>query len=573
MNMNLKDILAVNYDAARSALYDEVRKVGCFEDCPLYGIAYVIAINSKNPTSDLSSLDAFLVTNHVSDEVSDFLRTTLTGKWDIVLRLKAEYPAQQFIAFLLLENDATNIRDIKGFNTSALSVTALANKLLEIKSDEVVADLCCGYGTFIVRSFFDEPHAKYIGVELNSASKAIAEMRSDIIDSEITILTNDVMTYEANPKFDKIFSDPPYGVKTFNVENASNRPLQFLNQAIPGLSRRYSSNWLFATAVMNNLADNGKAVVCVTPNAAFGAVDVEVRRYFVENGFLETVIALPANLLEGTAIPILLFVLSQGNTKVSFVDASEVMTAGRRKNSLSDTNISTIIDAIAKDTEISKVITNEQISENNYELHPSRYLTKSPEIKNGIQFGNVITNIIRGAQIKADELDKLVTDENTGIRYIMLNDIQDGIVSNKLPSLKEISSQYEKYCIGKEGAFIMSKAGPVFKAAFIQSEDEKILVNGNMYIIKLNDKINPIFLKAFIESEEGQSQLRNLCSGTALPTISADSIKKIIIPLPDLDTQNSIAQQYLATLYEIATLKDRLRIANEERLNICKWSE
>jgi len=572
MNIDIGDVLAINYDAAKSALYDEIRKVGCFEDRIMYGIAYVIAKNSINSIFDLSSLDTFLDTNQVGDEISDFLRTTLNGKWDIVLRLKAEYPAQQFIALLLLENDATTMRDIKGFNTSALSVTVLAKKLLDVKPNEAVADLCCGYGTFIVRSFFDEPHAKYIGIELNSASKAIAKMRSDIIGSNITILSDDVMTYEAEHKFDKIFSDPPYNLKTFNVENASNRPLQFLNQAIPGLSRRYSSNWLFATAVMNNLAENGKAVVCVTPNAVFGTVDVDVRQYFVENGFLEAVIALPPNLLEGTSIPILLLVLSHGNTKVSFVAASEVMTAGRRKNSLSDSNISTIIDSIAKDTKISKVITNEQISENNYELHPSRYITKSPDIINGVQFGSVINNIIRGAQIKADELDKLVTDKNTGIRYIMLNDIQDGIVSDELPSFKELSSQYEKYCIGKEGAFIMSKAGPVFKAAFIQSDDEKILVNGNMYIIRLNDKINPIFLKAFIESEVGQTQLRSLCTGTALPTISADSVRKVIIPLPDSDIQNSIADQYIKKLEEIKQLKEKLNRANEERKCICMRS-
>jgi len=571
--MDLGIILTVNYDAAKSALYDEVRKVGCFEEYPLYGIAYVIAKNSKNPTSELSSLDEFLATNNVSDEVSDFLRTELNGKWDIILRLKAEYPAQQFIAFLLLENELSLTRFSKGVNTTTISIVDLAEKILDVNPNDNVADLCCGYGSFIVRSFINESNASYTGIELNISAKAVAEMRSDILGSDITILTNDVMTYEAESKFDKIFSDPPYGVTTFNVENASNRPLQFLNQAIPGLSRRYSSNWLFATAVLNNLAENGKAVVCVTPNAAFGIGDVEARRYFVEHGLIEAVIALPANMSEGTAIPILLLVLSYGNSEVSFVDASEVVTAGRRKNSLSDANISTIIEAIAKDSEISKVISNKQISENKYELHPSRYLTKLPEIINGTQFGSVIKSICRGAQIKADELDKLVTDQDTGIHYIMLTDIQDGIVNEELPYLKELPVQYDKYCVGKEGAFIMSKAGPVFKAAYLQSENEKILVNGNMYIIKLDDQINPIFLKAFIESEEGQTQLRNLCVGTTLPTISANSVKDVIIPLPDMDTQNAIAQKYSATLDEIKMLKEKLMKANEERMNIYKWSE
>lgn len=155
----------------------------------------------------------------------------------------------------------------------------------------------------------------------------------------------------------------------------------------------------------------------------------------------------------------------------------------------------------------------------------------------------------------------------------MLTDIQDGIVNEELPYLKELPVQYEKYCVGKEGAFIMSKAGPVFKAAYIQSENEKILVNGNMYIIKLDDQINPIFLKAFIESEEGQTQLRNLCVGTTLPTISANSVKEVIIPLLDMDTQNTVAEKYSATLDEIKSLKEKLRKANEDRMKICKWSE
>ena len=116
MNNLTDDIFAVNYEAAKSALYEEVKKFGCFDDSPLYGIAYVIAKNSKNPTSDLSSLDAFLSTNPVSDEISDLLRTTLTGKWDVILRLKAEYPAQQFIAFLLLENELSLTRYSKGVN-------------------------------------------------------------------------------------------------------------------------------------------------------------------------------------------------------------------------------------------------------------------------------------------------------------------------------------------------------------------------------------------------------------------------------------------------------------------------
>ena len=49
MSLNIENVFAINYDAAKSALYDEVRKVGGNEDLSMYGIAYVIAKNSTNP--------------------------------------------------------------------------------------------------------------------------------------------------------------------------------------------------------------------------------------------------------------------------------------------------------------------------------------------------------------------------------------------------------------------------------------------------------------------------------------------------------------------------------------------
>ena len=90
-----------------------------------------------------------------------------------------------------------------------------------------------------------------------------------------------------------------------------------------------------------------------------------------------------------------------------------------------------------------------------------------------------------------------------------------------------------------------------------------------MYIIHLKSSIiNPIFLKAFIESETGQNQLRSLCSGSALPTISPESLKKMIIPLPDIKIQDKIADKYMEKLDEIKRLKMQLISANKERLTI-----
>lgn len=77
-------------------------------------------------------------------------------------------------------------------------------------------------------------------------------------------------------------------------------------------------------------------------------------------------------------------------------------------------------------------------------------------IKNGVPFESVIKNITRGAQIKASVLDEIVSDEPTNMQYLMLANLQDGIISDDLPYLKEMNPKYEKYCI-KNGSLVISK--------------------------------------------------------------------------------------------------------------------
>lgn len=68
----------------------------------------------------------------------------------------------------------------------------------------------------------------------------------------------------------------------------------------------------------------------------------------------------------------------------------------------------------------------------------------------------MIVNITRGAQIKASELDELVSYEPTDFQYLMLANIQDGIISDDLPYLKELDKKQEKYCI-KNNSLVISK--------------------------------------------------------------------------------------------------------------------
>lgn len=65
-------------------------------------------------------------------------------------------------------------------------------------------------------------------------------------------------------------------------------------------------------------------------------------------------------------------------------------------------------------------------------------------------------------------------------------------------------------------------------------EGNKILANGNLYVIELDeDKINPYFLKAYLESENGKAALSRVAVGATLLNLPVEGLKKITIPLPD----------------------------------------
>ncbi|WP_192932871.1 hypothetical protein [Lachnobacterium bovis] len=109
----------------------------------------------------------------------------------------------------------------------------------------------------------------------------------------------------------------------------------------------------------------------------------------------------------------------------------------------------------------------------------------------------------------------------------MIANIQNGMISKDLPYLKEINPKLDKYCIGNKNLLI-SKNGSPFKVAVAEIEDEKkILANGNLFIIELDEKqVNPYFLKAFFESEIGEATLNSIVVGAVIPTISVSALKK-----------------------------------------------
>ena len=534
-------------------------------DSKLILAAYLLYVVSTNPSSsEISYSQLFTLDLGLSPDAEFAIKENISSKeWESLLQLTEKYPPEIF-AVIALTYDLSNEFKTSGSEATPESVVRLAQRILQVKPQDNVADVCCGYGTFLCESALDEPSANYTGFEINTTNRLIAEIRTRLVSDTTSINLKDVFDLIDDnhlQQYDKIFSNYPFKLPLRHLGGGA-KYITRLNERFPGVSKATSSDWVFNSLLCELLADDGKAVAIMTNGSTSNGIDTPMRKHFVENGLIESVIALPGRMFYTTAIATTMIVFSKGNKNVRIVDASKICHQGRRYNEFTDEDIDTIMTALRNDGENSKVIDLTELRQNEYTLSLSRYLTESITFANAVPFESVIRSITRGAPCTARELDEMASDKPTDMQYLMLANIQNGIIDDNLPYLSHIDAKYEKYCL-KDNHLILSKNGYPYKIAIAKiQEGQRILANGNLYIIELDeDKVNPYYLKAFFESEQGIAVLKSITVGATIPNIGVDKLKKVEIPLPSLEVQKRIAERYQATLDEIAAYKSKMEKA------------
>ena len=563
MNISVKELKEKEGSKVEEISWNISNRMRELGNTSVYGgfcLSYVAYLSLKNKINDVYQLVEYMELTFSLERVS-FIKGNIENLWNVAIEIGEAYSEETLLAVVLWWPLQGN--KFMGECETPQSVVKLANEILQISNDKT-ADFCSGIGTFLVNAIERNPESQFYGVELVTEVKEVAEIRTELISDRVKIEQKSVLSIDDSLMFDKIFCDYPWGTREKDSIGSSDE-LKAIYDVIPE-AQKAAGDWVFIINVMNHLNKNGKAVVSVSNGVTWnGGINTVIREKIVKKGFVEAVIALPANLYLNTGIACSLLVLSRNNKSVRMIDATEMVSIGRRQNVLNDENISKIIKLLNTDDDNSKLVSIKAVEENEYTLNPSRYLQKEMVIKNGVPFESVIKNITRGAQIKAAVLDEIVSDEPTNMQYLMLANMQDGIISEDLPYLKEIDPKYEKYCI-KNGSLVISKnVSPVKMAIASVKEENKILANGNLYVIELDkERINPYFLEAYLESENGKVSLSRVAVGATLLNLPVEGLKKITIPLPDLKSQKIIADKYYAKINEIKELKCRLEKATAE---------
>lgn len=170
--------------------------------------------------------------------------------------------------------------------------------------------------------------------------------------------------------------------------------------------------------MLSYLSSKGTAAIVEFPGVLYrGGAEEKIRKYLVDNNFVDTVIQLPSDLFFGTSIATCIIVLKKNkqDNNILFIDASNEFVRGNNKNKLSDENIENILTLIKNRTNEenkSVLVTYEEISNNSYNLSVNSYLkvTSDEEEINIVELNKKIKEIVEKQDKVRKELDQIIEE-------------------------------------------------------------------------------------------------------------------------------------------------------------------
>jgi len=298
-----------------------------------------------------------------------------------------------------------------------------------------VFDPTMGSGSLMlnIRNYLNYPkNVKYHGQELNTTTFNLAKMNLILhgVDNEDIRLRNGDTLNKDWPTdepytFDSVLMNPPYSAKwssddTFLDDSRFNR--------YGKLAPKSKADFAFLLHGFYHLKDSGTMAIVLPHGVLFrGAAEGVIRKKLLEDGSIDTVIGMPANLFFGTSIPTTVIILKKNRTTrdVLFIDASKDFIKGKNQNKLSQENIDRIVETYKKREDVEKfahVASFEEIKENDFNLNIPRYVDtfEEQEEVNIVELGKELVALNK--QIKDAERDFLamldelaVTDETREI--------------------------------------------------------------------------------------------------------------------------------------------------------------
>lgn len=293
----------------------------------------------------------------------------------------------------LISNYASNAGKSGGEFFTPQNVSKLLAKIVVQNKETInkVYDPTCGSGSLLlqVSKQFNKNKIEYgfFGQEINLTTFNLARMNMflhNINYDHFSIRRGDTLLdplHDEEKPFDAIVSNPPYSIKWEGDNNPIliNDP-RFAQAGV--LAPKSYADYAFILHSYYYLSARGTAAIVSFPGIFYRkGAELKIRKYLIEANAVECVIQLPSNLFFGTSIATCILVLAKNkkDNNVLFIDASNEFIKQTNNNVLSDENIAKIIDKYNSKENVahfSRLVSAEEIAENDYNLSVSTYVEK-----------------------------------------------------------------------------------------------------------------------------------------------------------------------------------------------------
>lgn len=329
----------------------------------------------------------------------------------------------------LISNYAANAGKSGGEFFTPQHVSKLIAKLAMHgqKSVNKIYDPACGSGSLLLQAKkqFDNHEIEdgFFGQEINHTTYNLARMNMflhNINYDKFNIALGDTLTnpqFLQDKPFDAIVSNPPYSINWIGSDNPT---LINDDRFAPAgvLAPKSKADFAFILHSLSYLSSKGRAAIVCFPGIFYrSGAEQKIRKYLVENNFIEAVISLAPNLFFGTSIAVNILVLSKhkADGKIQFIDAGELYQKETNNNILTDEHIEKIMEAFGTKADISyfsKSVDFEEINKNDYNLSVSSYV-EAKDTRETIDIAKLnaeIAEIVKKENALRIEIDKIVRE-------------------------------------------------------------------------------------------------------------------------------------------------------------------
>ena len=413
--------------------------------------------------------------------------------------------------------------------------------LAELQPNSKVYNPFAGLASFGV--YLDQGQ-EYFGQELNQKTWALGALRIMAYQRPGTsryVCDDSISHWPAtSEKFDLIVANPPYGMRLGNQYREIEPEFRTIEQ------------FLLEKGV-HSLNEKGKLIALLPQGILFrGLHEQRLREFLVDEDLIDTIISLPGGLLLNTGIPLIIMVLNKNKKipgKVRFVDAKKfVDSKSSRERVLNDYGLNSFLHGSKNDSDILRLVSNDEIRAFDYNLSVPRYFQKQVE---GVKLGEII-EFVRGQRVNLPPTGKL----------IRIRDLKDDKIDFRLDeaTIEDVELRRPDIHQITESCLLLAVRWKTLKPTYFEYKGEAIYRSQDILSFKVNEAIaDKAFLINELHADYVQEQLESYRLGASvMPFLRKDDLMEVVIKLPTLQEQRAKVQG----IYE---LSDKIKSLQVER--------